>query len=147
MEKIRDIVKNLIEKLSVTEAEVDVLYDHDAWKITVTSSDEHSLVGKDNEKFDAFSHVLKRILAKEIGEEAKIVIDINGIRAKGDEALKAKAKMIAARTREFKVNVEMDPMSSYERMLVHSALQGEANIKTESIGEGRERRLVVKYVE
>lgn len=147
MEKIKGIVKSLLEKLAVVDAEVDVCEDHGAWKITVTSPDEHSLVGRDNEKYEAFSHLLKRMLSKEIGEEQKIIIDVNGLRAKNDEALKAKAMIVAGRAREFKRDVEMDPMSSYERMLIHSALEGQANIKTESIGEGRNRRLVVRYIE
>jgi spoIIIJ-associated protein len=147
MEKIRDIVKNLIEKLAVTEADVEVSESHGAWIVSITSPDEHTLVGRDNDKYEALSHLLKRMLAKELGEEAKIIVDINGMRAKNEEALKVKAKMVAGRAREFKTNVEMDPMSSYERMLVHSALQDEPNIKTESVGEGRNRRLVVKYVE
>ncbi len=55
--------------------------------------------------------------------------------------------MLAKRARSFKIDVEMDPMTSYERMLVHSHLEGRPNIKTESIGEGKERRLVIKFVE
>jgi spoIIIJ-associated protein len=146
MEKIRDMVKSLLEKLAITSFELDVTEDHGAWKISITSEDEH-LKGHDNEKYEAFSHLLKRMLSRELGEEAKILIDINGMRAKAEEALKAKAMIVALRAREFKTDVEMEPMSSYERMLIHSALEGQLNIKTESIGEGRQRRLVVKYVE
>ncbi len=147
MEKIRTLVLSLLEKLTNTEFALDVTEDHGAWKIAITSADEHALVGRDNEKYEALSHLLKRMIAKEHGEEIKVIIDINGMRAKNEEALKAKAKIIAGRAREFKTDVEMEPMSSYERMLIHAALDGEPNIKTESIGEGRQRRLVVKYIE
>ena len=53
---------------------------------------------------------------------------------------------MAERARELKYDVEMEPMSSYERLIIHSVLQGSANIKTESQGDGRSRRVVVRYV-
>jgi predicted RNA-binding protein Jag len=50
------------------------------------------------------------------------------------------------RAKSFKIDVELDPMSSYERMIVHSYLEGVPEIKTESIGEGSSRRVVIKYI-
>lgn len=147
MEKVRKIVESLIEKLGVEQTTTDITEDNGVWKIAITTSDERALVGHDNERFDALTHLLKRMLARDLGEEVKIVVDINGMRAKKEEELKAKAGIIADRARAFKIDVEMDPMSSYERMVVHSHLEGAPNIKTESIGEGHNRRLVVKYIE
>lgn len=147
MQRIEALIKSLIEKLGVSEAKVLVLDDAGVWKISINTPDEESLVGRDNERYEALSHLLRRMIAREFGEEVKVMIDVNGMRAKNDEALKAKAVIIAERARAFKRDVEMDPMTSYERMIVHSALEGQLNIKTESIGEGRDRRLVVKYIE
>lgn len=147
MDKIREVAKSLIEKLSVTDATIDIVEENGGWKISINSSDERTLIGRDNDKYEAFSHLLKRILSKDLGEETKIFVDINGMRAKNDESLKAKAMIVAGRAREFKRDVEMDPMSSYERMVIHTALENEPNIKTESVGEGRNRRLIVRFVE
>lgn len=147
MSKIESLIKSLIEKLGVSDAKIEVTDAAGVWKVSIDTSDEVSLVGRDNERYEALSHLLKRMIAKEFGEDTKVVIDINGIRAKNDEALKAKAMIIAERARSFKRDVEMDPMTSYERMIVHSALEGQPDIKTESIGEGRDRRLVVRYIE
>ncbi len=79
--------------------------------------------------------------------EAKFAIDVNDYRSFQIEKLKIKAKMLANRAKDMKVSIEMEPMSSYERLIIHGALNGEANIATESIGEGRDRRIVIKYVE
>jgi len=147
MKQAQKITESLLEKLGVAGASVDAIEENGVWKISITSEDEHSLVGRDGDKFEAFSHLLKRMLAKELGEEAKIIVDINHIRAKKEEALKGKAGIIADRARAFKRDVEMEPMSSYERMVVHSHLEGALNIKTESVGEGKSRRLIVKYIE
>jgi spoIIIJ-associated protein len=61
--------------------------------------------------------------------------------------LAAKAVMMAERARSFRYDVELSPMSAYERLIVHSALSSEPHVKTESQGEGRGRRVVIKYVE
>src|SRR3989344_4859098 len=147
MKQAQKITESLLEKLGVAGGALAGVEANGVWKISITSEDEHSLVGRDGDKFEAFSHLLKRMLAKELGEEAKIIVDINHIRAKKEEALKGKAGIIADRARAFKRDVEMEPMSSYERMVVHSHLEGALNIKTESVGEGKSRRLIVKYIE
>lgn len=93
--------------------------------------------------------LLKRIFNKNTapGEEIfKCTIDINDLQSKSDAKIKAKALEAAEEARKLKTDVLMDPMSSYERMVAHSTLAGVADISTESVGEGRERRLKVKYL-
>ncbi len=147
MNDIKEITKSLIDSLGVLEASIEVSEHNNGFHINIKSPEEHSLIGRENEKFEAFSHIVKRMVAKKYGEEVRITVDINGVKAQNDEHIKNKATMLAERARSFKIDVEMDPMSSYERMIIHSHLEGKPNIKTESIGTGRERRLVIKFVE
>lgn len=73
------------------------------------------------------------------------LVDVNDYRAKQIKDLESKALMMAERARSFQYDVELSPMSSYERLIIHTTLQGAANVKTESQGEGRNRRVVIKY--
>ena len=94
-------------------------------------------------------YLLKRLFNKDskFGEEIfKCTIDINDMQSKTDEIIKIKALAAAEQARNLKTDVLMDPMSSYERMVVHSTLAGQTDISTESVGVGRERRLKVKYL-
>jgi predicted RNA-binding protein Jag len=94
-------------------------------------------------------YLLKRIFNKSSlpGEELfKCTIDINDMQSKADAQIKMKALNAAEEARNLKMDILMDPMSSYERMVVHSTLAGSPDITTESVGEGRERRLKVKYL-
>jgi len=94
-------------------------------------------------------YLLKRIFNKDskFGEELfKCTIDINDAQSKADEGIKIKALNAAEQARNLKTDVDMEPMSSYERMVVHSTLAGCPDISTESIGIGKERRLKVKYL-
>jgi spoIIIJ-associated protein len=94
-------------------------------------------------------YLFKRLFNKDakLGEEIfKCTIDINDAQSKADESIKTKARNAAEVARNLKTDVLMDPMTSYERMVVHSTLAGCPDISTESVGEGRDRRLKVKYL-
>lgn len=146
-DKITDITKELVSKVGVSDANISVSSENGVYTVSVDTNDEKSLIGREKDRFEAFSHLLKRMLAKVLGEDAKVRVDVNNTLKKTEEVLIMKAKMTAERARTFKRDVEMEPMSSYERRIVHSALESIPNIKTESHGEGRARRLIVRFVE
>lgn len=106
------------------------------------------LIGSKGENLGALNYIIKRIVAKGSTQESgiKFFVDVNEYHEKALEAVKAKAKVMSERARSFKADIELEPMSSYERMLVHSYLDGAPDIKTESRGEGGARRIVIKYV-
>lgn len=144
--QIINLVKDLTLKIGVNDAVVSVEDKNGSYKIIIDTRDEFSLVGRENEKYEAFSHLVKRMLAKIFGEETRFFVDVNGVLAKAENQLISKAKMIAERAKNFKVDVEMDGLSSYERRVVHAALDGIPDIKTESKGEGKNRKLIVRFV-
>lgn len=106
------------------------------------------LIGSRGENLGAFNYIVKRIAAKMSpeGSEVKFFVDVNEYHEKALLSVKAKAKIMSERARSFKSDVELEPMSSYERMLIHSFLDGTPDIKTESRGEGASRRVVIKYL-
>ena len=77
--------------------------------------------------------------------EPLFLVDVNGYRVQKIKDLQAKALMMAERARSLQYDVELSPMSAYERLIVHTTLQNAPNIRTESQGEGRNRRVVIKY--
>ena len=83
--------------------------------------------------------------AEPIANEPLFLVDVNGYRTQKIKDLQAKALMMAERARALQYDVELSPMSAYERLIVHTTLQGAPHIKTESAGEGRSRRVVIKY--
>ncbi|MBI2476340.1 MAG: hypothetical protein HYV67_03800 [Candidatus Taylorbacteria bacterium] len=118
-------------------------------RFLVRTDESPLLIGQNGEHLGAFNYIVRRIAAKQAGDEApeKFFIDVNDYHDKTLEVLKAKAKVMCERARSFKVDIELDPMSAYERMLVHSFLAGSPDIKTESTGQGASRRVVIKYIE
>jgi spoIIIJ-associated protein len=144
---IKKIIEELLKSMSIRFDIIDIKEDPVTQKkiYVIKSPDSGLLIGEDGETFNALSHLIRRMATKGIEEKADFSIDVNDYRESMIERLKVKAKILANRARDMKANIEMDPMSSYERLIVHGILTDEPSIKTESAGEGRDRRIVIKY--
>lgn len=123
---------------------------------SIQTDDARELIGGHGDTVHAIDFLVKKIYEKKHtapeGEEssaqsggALFLVDVNDYRTKQIQELQTKALMLAERARSFQYDVELTPMSAYERLIVHSTLQGAPNVKTESQGEGRNRRVVIKY--
>jgi spoIIIJ-associated protein len=148
--KIKETIEELLKRMNMKFETVEKVESEGGSHVRflVRSEDSAMLIGAKGENLGALNYIVRRIVAKDDTNETpiKFFVDVNGYHEKTLEALQAKAKIMSERARSFKVDIEMDPMSSYERMLVHSFLEGAADIKTESKGEGASRRVVIKYV-
>jgi spoIIIJ-associated protein len=156
MNNLETIVKELLDALGVRYSSVTRKDVAGQSVIAIESEDGPRLIGNRGETLHAIDHVVKKIAeqrspkaaAPEGGErerEPMILIDVNDYQVKRIKDLQTKALMMAERARSFQYDVELSPMSSYERLIVHTTLQDAPNVKTESQGEGRNRRVVIKY--
>jgi len=145
-ETIKNFIETLLNKAEITFDSVDIEDTTEQVVFQIRSQESARLIGNRGETIRALNHIVKRSFENK-DEDLRFLIDVNGYRTKKIEELKQTAKLLAERARSLKYNVEMTPMSAYERMIVHSALGEEPNIATESHGEGRDRRVVIRYVE
>lgn len=114
--------------------------------VTVASPQSTELIGVGGETLRAVNHILKRMAEVRFkGEEINFTVDIGGYLEKQLEGLRGNARMLAQRVRLFKHDVELPPMSSYERLVIHELFAEDKEIKTESVGEGKFRHVVLKY--
>ena len=153
--EIQKLIKELIEKTTVKLNEISITEDgpKNMW-ISVEVNEPHFFVSREGEGLHALNHLVHRIIeAKtfpipEIGVQRNlgIIIDINGFQKKHIENIRAVAHMMSERARYFKSNIEVDPMSAFERRIIHEFLSEANDLKTESIGTGRARRVVIKYI-
>jgi len=153
-DEIQKLIKELIEKTTVKLNDVSVVEDgpKNLW-VSVEVSEPHFFISHDGEGLQALNHIVHRILEKNPSPEGvrselggSIIIDINGFQKKHVENVRAVAHMMSERARYFKSNIEVDPMSAFERRIVHEFLSDATDLKTESMGMGRDRRVVIKYV-
>ncbi len=149
MDDIKKIVEQMLVIMNI-KAEIDILDDPDTnlTFFTIQTEEPSLLIGFKGETLSALSHVLKKISDTSSSEEKKLsfIVDVNGYQKKRISEIKDKATILVERARYYKSSVEMDPMSPYERMIVHSIFSEDPQIKTGSVGEGRERRVVIEYI-
>lgn len=137
-----------IEYSDVTESELagQTIYS------IVTKDSGSSLIGFHGDTIHAIDSLVKKIVEKkstplEGGGRSNLLflVDVNDHRTKQIKEIQTKALIMAERARSFQYDVELSPMSAYERLIVHATLADVSNVKTESQGEGRNRRVVIKY--
>ncbi len=104
------------------------------------------LIGPNGEHLRALNAIARRLVEKSHGEEAaSFLIDVNNYHEDQMERVRENARLLAQRARLFKHDVEMGPMSAYERLVVHELFAEDPEIKTESQGEGKFRHIVLKH--
>lgn len=156
MEKkdIQNLIQELLEKILTPNGLIEISQD-DKNKTTwfkVEVKEPHLFLNREGEALHSLNHLVRRIIETKIKpqEGAEIprndfLIDINGFQKKKIENIEAMVHMMAERARYFKSSVEIDPMSAFERRIVHEFLSEANDLKTESVGFGPSRRVVIKY--
>ncbi len=147
-----NFVKTLIESMGAKMDSIEPVSDPDSGMTTISvkSPDSRILIGKDGETLNALSMLLHRYLETSLTEGQNplpLTLDVNDFQKNHIEGLKVKAHMMAERAKFFKSSIELDPMNGYERRVIHTYLEKDKNISTESTGTGKERRIVVTYKE
>lgn len=145
LKEVEKIVEEFFEKMTF-EAEVKVLNMIDSTlpiKVKVVD-DPQILIGQKGETLSEIQKLLRIILRKKIAQDFYLDIDVNEYKEKKAEYLRELAKETAEDVALTKKEKELDPMSAYERRIVHMALAGREDVISESIGEGPERRIIVK---
>lgn len=154
-EEIQNLIKELIEKTSVSVNEISITEDKSktVW-FRAEVNQPHLFLDRGGEALSALNHIVRRIVENKIIKNDKetgaplginMLIDINGFQKKRVENIHAVAHMMAERARYFKSSIEVDPMSAFDRRIVHEFLSDAVDLKTESLGEGLSRRVVIKY--
>ncbi len=107
-------------------------------------------IGSHGDTVRSLDTLVKRIAEKRtqgtVVEDRLPLIDVGEYRTKLITELQDKARAMAERAKTLKYDVELSPMTAYERLIVHATLQGVEGIKTSSTGEGRDRRVVIRYI-
>lgn len=150
-DKVVALLKELSQKMGAEVEDIEISEAAGHTLFTVRTKDSGALIGARGDTLSALNYVVKKIVEEKETEDERepfrFMIDVNGYHLKHIRMLENQARILAERARTFKYNVEMSPMSAYDRMIVHSALQNSPNVKTESEGEGKMRHIVIRYEE
>jgi spoIIIJ-associated protein len=149
MDTVETILKELLAAMGISDATVSRSEVAGQTIFSIQTSDARALIGGHGDTVHAIDMLVKKIAERRVppeeSQDLHFLVDVNDYRVKQIKDLQTKALMMAERARSFQYDVELSPMSAYERLIVHTTLQDAPNVKTESLGEGRNRRVVIKY--
>ena len=131
-----------IRAVAVVKKEEDFI------KVNITdinSTDMGILIGKRGNTLDSVQYLLSLVLNKKKDKYIKVLVDVEGYRAKREETLIRLANKMAEKARYSRRTVKLEPMNPYERRIIHSALQNMDGITTYSEGDEPYRRVVIQY--
>ncbi|HEX9015169.1 MAG TPA: RNA-binding cell elongation regulator Jag/EloR [Chloroflexota bacterium] len=111
--------------------------------LDVVGDDLGILIGRRGETLSSIQFLVNLIVGKRLESWVRVVIDVEGYRARREESLRALAGRVAERVQRTGQSVALEPMPANERRIVHMALQDDASVTTESSGYGEDRHVNV----
>ncbi len=129
-----------IEVKAKTEVKDEIIH------ITLDTPRNPILIGKNGVTLQALNELVRLATSSKFKKRFRILLDINDYKEAKYDKVVAIAKRIAKDVVRNKQDVTLDPMPADERRMVHNALTGMPNIKTESVGEGQHRAISIRYI-
>lgn len=112
--------------------------------LDLSGADSHLALAENGELLDAFEVLLFQIMGRDLDRQYRFVVDAEGYRQTRKAELHAMAKFAAGHVRKNGLPFTFGVLNSTERRIIHLSLQQEEDLMTESVGDGRDRRLQVR---
>ncbi|MBE6930237.1 MAG: protein jag [Ruminococcaceae bacterium] len=141
-ESAKEFLEGLLERMGL-EALVDSEMTDDGVSMNVRGEDMGVVIGRRGDTLDALQYITSIVVNRDQDEHVKVTLDTENYRAKREESLVNLAGKVAARVLKYKKNVTLEPMSAYERRVIHSAIQDIKGVTTFSTGTEPNRRVVI----
>nr|WP_110181386.1 R3H domain-containing nucleic acid-binding protein [Nocardioides solisilvae] len=145
LEQEGDIAADYLEELldiADLDGDLDMDVEGDRASVSIVGADLSMLVGKDGEVLEALQELTRLAVYRETGERSRLMLDISGYREQKRRDLVALAERLIAQVESTGERVELDPMSSFERKVVHDAVKA-AGLSSESEGAEPRRHVVI----
>ena len=138
-ETLETILKSLGFSATVEEHKLEegVLLD-------VKTEDAGRLIGRQGQTLSDLQYITNRLLFQQDATAPKVMVDVGGYRAQAREALVKKAKDAAEKVRRWGDTVELEPMSAFDRRVVHQAIKDDPDVETHSVEvDGTDKKAIL----
>lgn len=143
--EIRAFLDGLLKRMGV-EADIEITRrDGKSIVVNLSGSNMGAVIGRRGETLDAIQHLTNYVINRGSDKHMHICVDAESYRAKREESLVRLAEKMAAKVIKYKRSMALEPMNSYERHIIHAALQDYEGVSTSSTGTEPNRRVVVSY--
>ncbi len=142
-QNLGDFLNVFLKQISDEELTYNIEDDKYYIYVNIEGEKTNSLIGYRGENLNALQTLLGAISNKNIEEKTRVILDISGYRAKRKKVLEELAEKVSKTVIKTRKKVTLEPMSAYERKIIHSKLQNHPKVTTESVGEEPNRKIVV----
>lgn len=144
--EIRSFLTGLLDRMGV-KAELEIApRENGGINVNISGSNMGAIIGRRGETLDAIQHLTNYVVNRGSEKRMHISVDAECYRSKREESLTRLAEKMAEKAIKYKRSMALEPMNSYERHVIHTALQNYEGVTTSSTGVEPNRRVVVSYV-
>ncbi len=140
---VQDTTKELLKLLEI-QGDFEVKETEEAIEINLSTEDSGIVIGYHGDTLESLQLILSLCIARKLGEFKRVSIEVGEYKKKREEWLKTLAAETKDRVLSENKEIYLPDLKSWERRVVHLILQNDQEVISESIGEGRDRVLVVK---
>ncbi len=144
--QIRQFLTGLLERMGVKAQMEFSPRDNGGVNVSLSGNGMGAIIGRRGETLDAIQHLTNYVVNRGSEKHMHISVDAECYRSKREESLTRLAEKMAEKAIKYKRSMALEPMNSYERHVIHTALQNYKGVTTSSTGVEPNRRVVVSYV-
>jgi spoIIIJ-associated protein len=144
---IQSLIKETLEKMSFiaeVETRTDMVNETETLIFNIKTSDSNFLIGQYGVNLQSLQHIIRLLVRKKVDEKINFLIDVNNYRQEKNSSVEKLARETAEECLRENREVLLRPMAPYERRIVHLELAKNKEVTTESIGEGENRRVLIR---
>lgn len=141
-QRAKEVLSNILQRFD-TEATVEVSEDDDSILLNIKGDGSGLLIGRKGQTLDAFQYLVNKIVHRTPGPKKQIVVETEGYRQRRKKTLIDLAKRLGEKAKTKDITVSTSPLNSFERRIIHLALQDDDGLTTKSKGEGIYRSVFI----
>ncbi len=145
----KQVLQDLLERMgvdarvAVQRAEDDDEGDDPHWMLNISGDRVNRLIGRRGETLSSLQHIVRLICSRRLERRANIIVDAGGYKSGRSKRLRGLANRMAKQAVQQGRTITLEPMHPNERRIIHLTLRGRNDVMTQSVGEGRGRKVTI----
>lgn len=141
--QVSEVLENILSLLAL-EGSFEVDEKDDVVNVSIDLEDAGKLIGHNGDTLGSLQYLVNIIVAKNISDQKRVIVDVASWRQTKESELSDKAKSWAMQVIESGEAMDLPAMPSWQRRAIHLVIEGMDGVSSESVGEGPDRHLVIK---
>ena len=142
--RIEVFLEDFLKSIQAEKSSYQIIKEEGFIRVLLEGDDVHYLIGYRGEVLNSLQVILNNIASKKIEKKCRIILDIEGYRGRREKTLEELADKVSRTVIKNRKSITLEPMTAYERKIIHSRLQASTKVTTHSIGEEPNRRIVIE---